>query len=276
IKPELKEGDEKINAKGLIVSPGVIDVHSHSDLSILKHNKGKSRLMQGITTDATGNCGISPHTFAKEYGQVLEDQLHNSEGINEKDHVDWRTLGEWREKVDKRGIGLNIAPFCGFGTVRASVMGKEGEGGERSKPTDEELEKMKKLVEEAMNDGAFGMSTGLEYATQRNAFKEEIVELLRVVRRYGGSYMSHIRSEDDFLIEAVKEFIMICDQAGVRGTISHHKAASPWNWGKPVETLRLIEEAREQGINIICDAYPWTRVAVRDVGSFFLNEGESI
>jgi N-acyl-D-amino-acid deacylase len=131
-------------------------------------------------------------------------------------------------------------------------------------------------VDGAMSDGAFGITSGLEYAPQRNAYTEEIVELCKVASAQGGVYMSHIRSEDDYLIDAVNEFIRICSEADIPGCISHHKACSPWNWGKPRDTLKLISEARDRGLEVICDTYPWLYVAVRNVGLFFLKQGESL
>jgi len=269
------ESEKVIDATGKIVSPGFIDLHSHSDMMCrnLIYRKAMNRVKQGITCEAVGNCGFSAYAWTKEFAEKYEEKLHEH-GFQIK--VDWTTLREWREKIEANGYAINIIPFCGFGTIRMSVLGREGEGGERSEITDKELSMMKKLLEQAMRDGAFGLTAGLEYETQRNAYTEELIELCKVASRYSGVFMAHIRSEDDMLIEAVKEFIRICREARIPGCISHHKACSPNNWGKPIETLRLIQKARDEGIDVMCDVYPWLFVAVSNVGSFFLPPEKSI
>jgi len=275
---EIRRGDLKadvvIDAEGLMVCPGFIDLHSHSDMTILVNNKAENRVAQGITTDVTGNCGSSAHTFTPEFREKMRDRLRR--WVRREIEVDWTTLKEWRRKLEGLGIGVNIAPFCGFGTIRASVMGDEGEGGERNEPTKEELDEMRTLVREAMEQGAFGMTTGLEYAPQWNAYTEEIIELCKVVAEYGGLYMSHIRSEDYYFLDAVREFIRICRETGVRGCISHIKVCCKEHWGDSIEALRLLEEARAEGIDIICDLYPWRYPAVSNLGRFLISPEEEL
>lgn len=266
-------GETVIDAKGYIVAPGFIDIHSHSDMGFrnLIYNKATNRVMQGITTEAVGNCGSSAYGWTKEYAERYQERLRKF-GIEYK--IDWTRLSEWKRKVEEKGYAINIAPFVGFGTIRTSILGEEGEGGERSEVSEEELNKMKKLLIEAMEDGAFGLTAGLEYSVQRNAYTEELIEMCKIVAKYNGLFMAHIRSEEEMLIEAVKEFIRICEESGVSGSISHHKSCHPNSWGKPYETIRLIREARKRGVDIICDQYPWLKVAVRNVGEFFRIEGE--
>lgn len=270
----LTEAGRKIDGHRLAVCPGFIDLHCHSDMSILPNNRAESRSVQGITTDVTGNCGSAPHTFAPEFKDEMSGRL--SRWAKRKVEVDWTTLEGWRKKLEEVGIGVNIAPFCGFGTIRASVMGKEGEGGERHEPTSEELGRMRDLVMQAMEQGAFGMTTGLEYAPQWNAYTEEIIELCNVVARYGGLYMSHLRSEDFYFLDAVKEFVRICGETGLSGCISHFKVCCREHWGESVEALHLIEEARADGVDIIYDLYPWLYPAVSDVGRFLIAPEEDI
>lgn len=272
-KSDIK-AERVIDARGHAVIPGIVDIHSHTDFSIIWNNRAKNRLKQGITTDVVGNCGLSSYGFKREFEGKISGWL--SSMARRHIEVDWNTLAQWRKKIENMGIGINIVPFIGFGTVRRSVMGDEGEGGERNEPEEYELDEMKSLVEEAMRDGAFGLTSGLEYPPQRNAYTEEIISLAKVASSHGGCYMSHIRSEDDFLIEAVEEFIRICREADIPGCISHHKACNPRVWGKSEETLKLISEARGRGLEIICDAYPWLYVAICDVGFFFLKPGDSI
>jgi len=268
------KADRVIDAKGLVLAPGFIDIHSHTDFSILTNNRARNRIMQGITTDVVGNCGQSAYAFTREIRGKVSDWLSMIAGREVE--VDWHTLTQWRRKLEKIGVGVNIVPFVGFGTVRRSVMGDEGEGGERNDPEASELDEMKALVEGAMNEGAFGLSTGLEYAPQRNAYTEEVIELCKVASNHNGVYMSHIRSEDDYVVDAVKEAIRISREANIPGCISHHKACSSKVWGKPRETLKLMNDARKMGVEIMCDTYPWLYVAVRNVGLFFLKPGESL
>ncbi len=268
------KAERVIDIDGQVLAPGFIDIHSHSDFWILTNNGAKNRVMQGITTDVVGNCGHSAYCFAHKDRETVSEWLSLMAG--KRVEVSWNTLAQWRRKLIRLGIGVNIVPFVGFGTIRRSIMGEEGEGGERNSPKANELEKIRTYIEDAMRDGAFGMSTGLEYAVQRNAYTEEVIEACKVVARYNGVYMSHIRSEDDYVVEAVKEVIRISREANIPGCISHHKACSSKVWGKPRETLKLISDARENGLDVICDTYPWLYVAVSNVGMFFIKPGESL
>ena len=268
--------DRVIDAHGFTVSPGFVDIHNHSDQlrregCIMTHNRAENLVRQGITTISTGSCGMSASPLSEMHREILKKRLAGSDHVE----IDWLSMREWMDRVEKKQVALNLAPFVGFGTVRCSVMGEEGAGGERYEGTKDELEQMKKMVNQGMEDGAFGLTTGLEYAPQRNAYTQEIIELAKVVGKYHGLYMSHIRSEDDYLIEAVKEFIEICEEAQLRGSISHHKACSPTNWGKPNQTVRLIEKARSRGIEVICDVYPWISVAVSNAGRHFVTPDET-
>ncbi|MCD6084804.1 MAG: D-aminoacylase [Desulfurococcales archaeon] len=269
-----EEADRVVNADGLVVAPGFIDLHNHSDMiemagSILLNRTAKNLVMQGITTVATGNCGYSAAPLSEGLRERFRERVAKAVRagvISELVEIDWLTMHEWMSRVENAGVSVNIAPFIGFGTVRESVMSDP----DRVEPTEEELKEIKSMVREAMKDGAFGMTTGLEYYPQCNATVVEIVELLKVVAEYGGVYMSHIRSEDDYLIEAVREHIRICRLAGVPCCISHHKACGYRNWGKVYETVRLIEEARKEGVEMICDCYPWESAAVCNLGELLV------
>lgn len=252
----LKEADIVIDAKGSLVCPGFINLHSHTDGSILRHNNAENCLAMGLVTELTGNCGSSVAPLTEEYREHLKEtrrQTLNMMGVE----LDWITLGEWMKRLEKKGIGINIAPLVGHGTLRACAMGVEGKGGERVVPTEDEMSKMKEMLDLALKEGAYGLSTGLNYAPGRNALTTELVELARVVAKYGGVYASHMRCEGDKLLEATGEFIEICEKAGIRGTISHHKASGSNNYGKACETVRMVERARARDIDIIIDQYPW-------------------
>ena len=259
-----ENAEHSIDASGLIVAPGFIDLHTHSDSTILTNNRATSSIMAGVTTEAVGNCGGSIYGFTPTYLETLQKRHRNVE-------ISWTDLKGYREQLSKKGIGINIAPFVGHNTVRASVMGPEGKGGERIIPTEDELSKMEQLVGEAMEQGAFGMTTGLGYPPGRNALPEEVVRLCRVVVEHGGAYMSHIRDPDGALIEAVREFIETCEKAGIRGSMSHHKCIGPENWGKPNETVRLFERARQRGVEVIYDQYPWNYSSAANLGRWFIS-----
>ena len=251
----LQRADRVIDAKGLIVCPGFINLHSHSDSTILAHNNAENCLAMGLVTELTGHCGSSMAPITEKDREAVKERLKDSTLMDVE--VNWLTLDEWMKKLEKKGIGINIAPLVGHGRIRGTIMGVEGEGGEEIVPTRDQMEEMKAVVEKAMKDRAFGLSTGLLYAPGRNALTGEIIELCKVVAKYGGLYASHIRDEGDALIESVKELIEICGRSGVRGLLSHHKVHYNRNFGKSCETVRLVEKARARGIDVIIDQYPW-------------------
>ncbi|MCK4582954.1 amidohydrolase family protein [Candidatus Bathyarchaeota archaeon] len=271
---QLKQAERIINVKGLLVCPGFINIHSHSDYTILSHNNAENCLAMGLVTELTGNCGLSVVPITDKYREAVSERMKDRTFNLMEEELNWLTLSDWMKKLEEKHIGINIASLVGHGALRSCVMGLEGEGGERIEPTEEEMDKMKAMLDGAMREGAFGLSTGLSYPPQRNALTEEIIELAKVVANYGGVYASHMRSEGDQLLEATREFIEICKKAGVRGTISHHKASGRNNYGKASETIRMVERARARGIDIIIDQYPWRHGGVyKSLGSQFVARG---
>jgi len=222
-----KTAAKVIDAKGLAVSPGFIDMHTHCDggLGRPDANANLNYLIQGTTTVVTGNCGDG--TFK---------------------------VAETKEKWEKQGIGTNAVHLVGFGTVRGSVMGRE-----QREPTPEEQEKMKSIIRQAMEEGAWGMSSGLEYVPGRFASTEEIIEVAKVVGEFGGIYSSHQRNEFEGVPEATKETIRIAEEAGVRGNSAHFKACRKNSWGELKEAVDLINEARKRGVYVTADMYPYDR-----------------
>ncbi len=214
-----------IDAKGLAVSPGFIDVHTHCDggLGRPDANANLNYLIQGTTTVVTGNCGDG--TFE---------------------------IAETKDKWEKQGIGTNAVHLVGFGTVRRSVMGVEPRDA-----TPEELDKIKEIVRQAMKEGAWGMSTGLEYIPGRYAATEEIIEVTKVVGEFGGVYASHQRNEFDRVPESTQETIRIAEEAGVRANVSHFKVCRKDYWGKMKEAVKLINDARTRGVYVVADMYPY-------------------
>lgn len=249
---DLSKAEKTVDAEELTVCSGFIDMHSHSDMSVFFNPRFESAIMQGITTLVTGNCGMSlaPVNPAREDLLVRHFSPFLPPGGELK--IDWITFREYSARLKENKIGSNVAQLVGHGTVRIDVMGFENRD-----PTSKELEEMKALVVEAMEAGAFGMSTGLIYPPGMYSKTAELIELCKVVARYGGIYTSHIRGEGVTLMDAVKEAIDIGDKAGIPVEISHHKAAGKPNWGKTEETLRLMKGARARGVDVTCDQYPY-------------------
>ena len=230
-------GSEKtIDATGLTVTPGFIDSHSHSDLSLLTYPEQIEKAEQGITTSMGGMCGDSPAPLPK--------------GSNGNEI--YKTMGSFLEAAKKVDLGSSHAAFVGHGNLREAVMNRENRA-----PTPEELEQMGNLLRDGIEHGARGLSIGLIYTPGSFANTDEVVYLAKIVAEYGGVVSSHIRDEGYQLVRAVEEFIDIIKASGARGVISHHKAMYRDNWGKIHTTLRMIDEANAEGYDIYCDVYPY-------------------
>ncbi|MFX1495362.1 MAG: amidohydrolase family protein [Promethearchaeota archaeon] len=257
IRPKISnEGSKEIDARGMMICPGFIDMHSHTDYILPIYNRAESFIRQGITTNVIGMCGnsfapIHPdhiEDFRKFYARIIP--------LYEDYQFTWHTFKEYLAKLEKDKCALNLASVVGFENIR--IAG--GPGYENRPPTSDETEKMKEYVIEAMEAGAFGMSTGLIYAPQVYAKTEEIIDVAKVVAQYGGLYFSHIRDEGKNVIDAIKECIEIVEKSECRGGhIAHHKISGKISWGKSEETLKLIREANNRGISITYDQYPYNR-----------------
>jgi len=237
-----------VDVSGLHLCPGFIDIHSHSDGDILAYPTADSRVRQGITTELTGNCGSST---APLFGPIAEERRSGlrRDGIE----GDWTDLAGYFARVERARVSINHAILLGQGTLRECVAGVA----DRPLTTDE-MKAVLRSVEEGMEQGAFGLSTGLEYTPGRFTPTSEIVAMARLVARRGGLYTSHIRNEERGLLEATDEAIRIGRLAGVRVEVSHVKASGRGNWGKQAASLALIEAGRRDGVEVLGDAYPYT------------------
>lgn len=241
----------RVEARDRIVCPGFIDMHSHSDIDILKFPYEHNKLRQGITTEIAGQCGLSLFPFTEKGSMFFRQAMH---AYNRDDlQVDWSSAEEFFLKAETRGLGVNIAPHAGHATLRMDVAGIRS-----GILTGDELSLMKRLLTEAMEQGAIGLSTGLGYPPCCFAATEELIALAGIVSKYNGIFSLHMRDQGDFLLEAVEEAIRIGREAEVPVCISHIKASGEKNWGKMAAALELIEKARKEGISVICDFYPYT------------------
>ena len=235
-----------IDANGLVVAPGFIDLHSHSDFALLVDGKAESKISQGVTTEIIGEHWSAGPVVGTAIPDVDKDLA--SLGV----HRNWSTLGEYFATLQKHGMALNIASYVGAGQVRLDVMGNVNRS-----PTEAELEQMKSLVDQAMREGAIGLSAGLIYPPNSFAKTEELIELAKVAAKYGGIYTSHIRDEGDHEAEALREAIEIGQKAGLPVHILHLKVAGQQNWGKMADVVAQIQAARDHGLDITADQYPY-------------------
>jgi len=220
-----KTADRDIEARGRVLSPGFIDVHTHIEGGIEKVPRGDNYLLDGVTTAVTGNCGGS-----------LAD------------------LGAWFLKLESTGLGLNVASLIGHNTVRAEAMGTS-----LKKATDEEIEKMQALVEKGMADGAVGFSTGLIYIPGTYSDTREVVALSQAAGKSGGVYASHMRDEGELVLAAIEEAIKAGREGGLRVQLSHFKIDNRKLWGRSTESIALVERYRREGVDVVVDQYPYDR-----------------
>ncbi|MCX8160051.1 MAG: D-aminoacylase [Candidatus Saccharicenans sp.] len=241
-----------IEARGLCLTPGFIDVHTHTDVELLVCPTADSLVRQGITTAVGGNCGSSRFPLTPEMKETENRYLKEELGIE----VDWTDLAGFYRRLSNRGIGINYATLVGQGTVRAAVVGYDNRQASAA-----ELARMKELVSQALKQGALGLSTGLEYAPGSFASTDELVELAGVLRQSNRVYATHMRDEEDGVLEALEEAITIARKAGVSLEVSHLKVGYPRNWAKIGELLGKIDEALASGVRIAADVYPYTAFA---------------
>ena len=234
-----------VDAKGLAVAPGFINMLSHSETSWFEDSRSLSELRQGVTTQIFGESSMGP----------LNDEMKLRRTASQGDlkfKIEWTTLAEYLNYLEKRGMSQNVASFIGAPTIREYVIGLEDKP-----PTPEQLDQMRELVRREMEAGALGITTALIYPPAFFAKTDELIELCKVAAKYKGKYTAHMRSEGAQLIEAVQETIRISREAGLPAEIYHLKASGEANWAKMEEVIRIIENARRQGVKITADMYTY-------------------
>jgi N-acyl-D-amino-acid deacylase len=237
-------GDTEIDARGMTVAPGFINMLSWAVESLIEDGRSMSDIVQGVTLEVLGE--------GDSWGPLSESmkrEMKASQG-DIKYNIEWTSLGEYLEYLEKKGVSANIASFVGTATVRIHTVGYENRP-----PTAEEMDSMKLLVRQAMEEGAIGVSSALEYVPASFASTEELTELCRVAAEYDGMYISHIRNEDDTFLEAIDDFLRIPASTGIRSEIYHFKQVGRTNWDKLDRAVAKIDSAREAGLHVTADMY---------------------
>lgn len=246
-----ESGARVIDADGLIVAPGFIDIHTHSETAVLADPQAPAKLCQGVTTAVLGNCGMSASPLTDEHLRDLRDYALPIMGYPEVEWS-WRTLAEYWEAVRRAAPAINVATYIGLGTVRCAVMGfRDGT------PTEAETAAMQRLVDAAMRHGAVGVTTGLVYAPGTYSSAEQIWALARVAAAHGGVYSSHIRDQGDRFLNSIDETLEVGRQTGIPVVVAHHKVVGQRNWGQVRQSLAMLDEARRQGVDAGSDLYPY-------------------
>ncbi|MBI4486272.1 MAG: D-aminoacylase [Acidobacteria bacterium] len=240
-----------VDATNLVVAPGFIDLLGQSEFNLLVDSRAASKLLQGITTEITGEGS----SIAPVNERMMQDAAANAQHFGVLQ--DWRTLADYFRRLELASRpAINVGTFVGAGGIRNYVVGKD------DRPvTPAELERMRQLVAQAMEDGALGLSTSLQYVPDRFASTAEIVELAKVAARYGGVYFTHQRSESGQIFESLEEVVSIAEQAAIPAEIWHLKTAYKANHGKMPEVLRRIEAARARGVDVTANQYPYNRAS---------------
>ena len=241
-------GAPVVDARGRVISPGFIDIHSHSDESVLINSALESAVHQGVTCVVAGNCGGASAPVIGLAAEELDRDIKRYDLERS-----WSSFGEYADAVERSGSSVNFCSFVGHGTLRMCVMGADDRP-----PAGGELALMKALLAKSLDDGAVGLSTGLIYPPSAYGTTDEIGALAGVVRERDGLYASHIRNEGDDLFAAIEENLEIGRRSGVRVQLSHHKASQKRNWGKVKESTAMIERAQRAGVDVIADQYPYT------------------
>lgn len=237
-----------IDAEDLAVSPGFIDIHTHTDVELIVNPTADSKIFQGVTTEISGNCGYSPFPLNNKDFQEFDKDLFERYEI----HSNWKNIAEFYSRLEKAKISINYASFTGHGNLRAFIVGKDD-----VVPTPDQMREMKNVLAKSIEMGSLGLSTGLEYSPGSYAKTDELIELSKIVGNKNGVYATHMRNEDDTVEEAIEEALRICREADVSLQISHLKAGNPANWHKVDNMLKMIDTAYNSGMPVSADRYPY-------------------
>ena len=246
-------GERQINARGLVVAPGFVDLHGHSDVTLLVDPRAESLVRQGITTQLVGHCGFSaaPLRPAQQEAFRRDSFVFSYEGYE----WTWEDIAGYRQALSRVRPAINVATLVGHGALRHLVMGQADRP-----PSAPEMAAMKAALEKALEQGARGLSSGLTYAPGRFSQVEELVELGQVLRGHGGMYHTHLRDYTRFLLDSIGEAIQVGEEAGIPVNLSHMYPAAPPFWGETAHrATALVEEARGRGVEVSFDITPWTR-----------------
>ena len=244
---ESAKANTVIDAKGLAVAPGFINMLSWSTESLIQDGRSQSEIRQGVTTEIMGEG----ESMGPVNDRVREEKIREQTDI--KYDITWNTLAEYLQYLEKRGVSCNVASFIGAATIREYVIGYEDK-----QPTPEQLDEMRELVRKEMEAGALGIGTALIYPPAFYAKTEELIELCKVAAKYQGKYISHIRSEGNQLFEAVDELLRIAREANIPAELYHIKTAGKKNWSKEDQLLTRIERAQKKGLNVRANMYTYT------------------
>jgi N-acyl-D-amino-acid deacylase len=245
----LSRAAKSVDANGLVVAPGFIDIHDHTAESLLVNPRAESAVRQGVTTLVSGNCGDSPFPLSEAMAESAREDLRKDYGL---DHT-WTDIRGFFGRLEESGTAVNYSTLLGHGTLREAVMGL----GDRP-PSAGELERMTALVRASMEGGALGLSTGLEYTPGSFASTEELIALARAASGFGGVYATHLRNEEEGVLEALAEAFRIAREAPVKLQVSHLKIGFARNWPKFGSLLGMMDEAVREGLDFRCDRYPYT------------------
>ena len=248
------EAREVVDAKGHVLCPGFIDAHGHSDFTLFINHRGESKIRQGITTEVTGNCGFTAGPITPDHEEDLVYYLANTIVLTDQRRAAWKweTQDQFLQHSAQNGLSFNVVPLVGQGMIHVGVMGFE-----TRMPTEAELDRMKAMLQKELDAGFYGMSMAFEYEPGNHLPMEETVALCRLLRERGCIFSIHMKNEGANLLECVEHALQIAEQSGCRVEISHLKARYTANWGKAREAMRRIEAARERGIDVVFDVYPY-------------------
>lgn len=241
-----------LDVTGMVVAPGFVDLHTHTELTYLVKPDEDCKISQGVTLELGGHCALSPapvNDYTRTVIQATNNPLLGVQGLA----YEWSGMAEFLDVIQARPHITNLATLQGHNAIRTIAMGFENRN-----PTPQELEHMKALLRQGLEAGAFGFSTAGVQSPSNFADMPELIELCKVTAEYGGLYETHLRSESNALLSSVAETLEIARKTGVRAQIAHHKAAGQVNWGKLAASLTMVEEARQNGLDVGVDMYPYT------------------